>query len=75
MVELRSLHEKEKGLLLEENKKLSADLERSVELSSRLQADRRHLEEEYTELQVSQPYNLQLSFLAWKSEIMDMSKK
>ena len=55
MVELRSLHEKEKGLLLEENKKLSADLERSVELSSRLQADRRHLEEEYTELQVSQP--------------------
>ena len=56
MVELRSLHEKEKGLLLEENKKLSADLERSVELSSRLQADRRHLEEEYTELQVSQFY-------------------
>ena len=52
VLELRNLHEKEKGLLLEENKTLSGDLERNLELNSRLQADRRHLEEEYTELQV-----------------------
>ena len=32
MSELRSLHEKEKSLLMEENNKLSAELERSVEV-------------------------------------------
>ena len=33
LAELRSLHEKEKSLLMEENTKLSAELERSVEVS------------------------------------------
>ena len=32
LVELRSLHEKEKNLLMEENKKLSAELEKSLEV-------------------------------------------
>ena len=50
--ELRSLHDKEKSLLMEENKKLSSELERSVEISTRLQSDRRNLEEEYSDLQV-----------------------
>ena len=50
--ELRSLHDKEKSLLMEENKKLSVELERSVEVSTRLQSDRRNLEEEYSDLQV-----------------------
>jgi hypothetical protein len=32
LTELRSLHEKEKSLLMEENKKLSAELEKSLEV-------------------------------------------
>ena len=51
VTELRNLHEKEKNLLMEENKKLSAELERSLEISTRLQADRRHIEDEYADLQ------------------------
>ena len=53
VVEIRNLHEREKALLMEENQKLSVELERSLEISTRLQADRRHLEEEYADLQVS----------------------
>ena len=49
--ELRNLHEREKCLLMEENSKLSAELERSLEISTRLQADRRHLEDEFADLQ------------------------
>ncbi|XP_023323712.1 serine/threonine-protein kinase MRCK alpha, partial [Eurytemora carolleeae] len=49
--ELRTLHDKEKNLLMEENNKLSAELERSIEISTRLQADRRHLDDEFTDLQ------------------------
>ena len=49
--ELRNLHEREKSLLMEENGKLSAELERSLEISSRLQADRRHLDDEFADLQ------------------------
>merc|ERR1719464_583640 len=49
--ELRNLHEREKSLLMEENSKLSVELERSLEISTRLQADRRHIEDEYADLQ------------------------
>lgn len=49
--ELRNLHEREKSLLMEENTKLSVELERSLEISTRLQADRRHLDDEFAELQ------------------------
>jgi hypothetical protein len=35
LTELRSLHEKEKNLLMEENKKLSAELEKSLEVRQR----------------------------------------
>ena len=44
MSELRSLHEKEKSLLMEENNKLSAELERSVEVreEKRIQTFIRH---------------------------------
>ena len=51
VLELRNLHEREKTLLMEENGKLSAELERSLEMSSRLQADRRHLDDEFADLQ------------------------
>ena len=51
VLELRSLHEREKTLLMEENAKLSAELERSLEISTRLQADRRHLDDEFADLQ------------------------
>ena len=51
VLELRSLHEREKSLLMEENAKLSAELERSLEISTRLQADRRHLDDEFADLQ------------------------
>merc|ERR1719474_1212988 len=49
--ELRNLHEREKTLLMEENSKLSSELERSLEISTRLQADRRQLEDEFADLQ------------------------
>ncbi len=50
MKELRMVHEREKLLLVEENKKLQSELERAAELSGRMQLERRQLEEEYAEL-------------------------
>ncbi len=50
MNELRAVHEREKLLLLEENKKLQDELERSLDLSGRMQLERRQLEEEYADL-------------------------
>ena len=36
---------------MEENQKLAAELERSLEISTRLQANRRHIEDEYADSQ------------------------
>ena len=66
--ELRSLHDKEKSLLMEENKKLSSELERSVEISTRLQSDRRNLEEEYSDLQVYRHFVIGKD---WPNHIID----
>ena len=74
--ELRNLHEREKNLLMEENQKLSAELERSLEISTRLQADRRHIEDEYADLQgkketVAQWENQIAEIIQWVSDEKD----
>ena len=76
VVEIRNLHEREKALLMEENQKLSAELERSLEISTRLQSDRRHLEEEYADLQgkketVAQWENQISEIIQWVSDEKD----
>ena len=76
VVEIRNLHEREKALLMEENQKLSAELERSLEISTRLQADRRHLEDEYADLQgkketVAQWENQIAEIIQWVSDEKD----
>ena len=76
VVEIRNLHEREKALLMEENQKLSVELERSLEISTRLQADRRHLEEEYADLQgkketVAQWENQISEIIQWVSDEKD----
>ena len=76
VVEIRNLHEREKALLMEENQKLSAELERSLEISTRLQSDRRHLEEEYADLQgkketVAQWENQIGEIIQWVSDEKD----
>ena len=76
VVEIRNLHEREKALLMEENQKLSAELERSLEISTRLQSDRRHLEEEYADLQgkketVAQWENQIAEIIQWVSDEKD----
>ena len=74
--ELRNLHEREKSLLMEENSKLSVELERSLEISTRLQADRRHLEDEFADLQgkketVAQWENQIAEIIQWVSDEKD----
>merc|ERR1719367_2049878 len=76
VVEIRNLHEREKALLMEENQKLSAELERSLEISTRLQSDRRHLEEEYADLEgkketVAQWENQIGEIIQWVSDEKD----
>ena len=76
VVEIKNLHEREKALLMEENQKLSAELERSLEISTRLQSDRRHLEEEYADLQgkketVAQWENQIGEIIQWVSDEKD----
>ena len=41
MNELKNLYEREKSMLLDENKKLQSELERSSELNERLSSERR----------------------------------
>ncbi len=50
MKELRGVHEREKLMLVEENKKLQVELERVADINGRMHVDRRQLEEEYAEL-------------------------
>ena len=50
MSEMRNVYEREKLMLMEENKKLQREYERTLDLNNRLQVDRRQLEDEYAEL-------------------------
>ena len=67
MSEFKSVYEREKSMLLEENKKLQFELERSLELSNRLQLDRRQFEEEYQDLR-----NKKEAVAQWEAQISEI---
>ena len=67
MSEYKSVYEREKSMLLEENKKLQFELERSLELSNRLQLDRRQFEEEYQDLR-----NKKEAVAQWEAQISEI---
>merc|ERR1719461_1317236 len=67
MAELKNVYEREKLLLMEENKKLQFEYERSLELSNRLQLDRRQFEEEYQDLR-----NKKEAVAQWEAQISEI---
>jgi serine/threonine-protein kinase MRCK len=67
MSEFKSVYEREKSMLLEENKKLQFELERSLEISNRLQLDRRQFEEEYQDLR-----NKKEAVAQWEAQISEI---
>lgn len=67
MKELKNVYEREKLMLLEENKKMQYELERTVELNSRLQLDRRQLEDEYQDLR-----NKKEAVAQWEAQIAEI---
>ena len=67
MSEFKAVYEKEKSMLSEENKKLQIELERSLELSNRLQLDRRQFEEEYQDLR-----NKKEAVAQWEAQISEI---
>merc|ERR1719210_1738268 len=67
MAELKNVYEREKVLLMEENKKLQFELERTVELNSRLQLERRQFEEDYHELR-----NKKEAVAQWEAQISEI---
>ena len=67
MNEMRNVYEREKIMLMDENKKMQVELERTLVLNKRLQVDRRQLEEEYTELRSKKE-----AIAHWESQISEM---
>lgn len=67
MSELKAVYEREKLMLLEESKKMQYELERTVELNSRLQMERRQFEEEYQELRTKKEAVAQ-----WEAQISEI---
>ena len=67
MKELRMVHEREKLLVVEENKKLQSELERAAELSGQMQLERRQLEEEYAELRSKKE-----AIVHWETQISEI---
>merc|ERR1740128_1510269 len=64
IVETRRAHEREKQLLLEDTKRVVAELERYSETCQRLQTEKRHLEEELNEFR-----NKQTAVAQWEAQI------
>ena len=67
MTELRNVYEREKIMLIDENKKLQMDLERAVEMNGRLQLERRQTEEEYAELRAKKE-----AIAHWEAQISEI---
>ena len=67
MKEMRAVYEREKLMLMEENKKMQLELERSMELNGRLQLDRRQIEEEYADLRSKKE-----AIAHWESQISEI---
>merc|ERR1719361_1139141 len=67
MAELKNVYEREKLMLMEENKKLQFEYERTVELNGRLQLERRQFEEDYHELR-----NKKEAVAQWEAQISEI---
>jgi serine/threonine-protein kinase MRCK len=67
MNEMRNVYDREKMMLIDENKKLQMELERAAELNSRLSVDRRALEDEYAELRSKKE-----AIAMWESQINEI---
>merc|ERR1719367_370956 len=67
MAELKNVYEREKLLLMEENKKLQFEYERTVELNNRLQLERRQFEEDYHDLR-----NKKEAVAQWEAQISEI---
>lgn len=67
LTELKRIHDREKGLLLEENKRLVQDLEKVSDTIQRLNNERRALEEEYEDLRIKKE-----SIAHWESQIAEL---
>ncbi|GFG29816.1 hypothetical protein Cfor_00242 [Coptotermes formosanus] len=67
IAELKRRHEREKLLLLEDNKKLMMDLDTLTESVGRIQSERRQLEEEYEELR-----NKKDAIAQWEAQISEI---
>ena len=67
MSELKSVYEREKSMLVDETKKLHGELERQVDVNSRLQMERRSFEEEYQDLR-----NKKEAVQQWEAQIQEI---
>ena len=67
MTELKNVYEREKLMLMEENKRFQFDLERTAELNNRLQLERRQFEDEYQDLR-----NKKEAVAQWEAHISEI---
>ena len=67
MAELKNVYEREKLMLMEENKKLQFEYERTVEINNRLQLERRQFEEDYHDLR-----NKKEAVAQWEAQISEI---
>lgn len=67
VMDVKRRHEREKTMMLDENKKLIGDVERLTESLNRMQSERRSLEEEYDDLR-----NKKESIAQWEAQITEI---
>ena len=67
MAELKNVYEREKVMLLEENKKCQFELERMAEINNRLQLEKRQFEEDYHEMR-----NKKEAVAQWEAQISEI---
>jgi serine/threonine-protein kinase MRCK len=67
MSELKNVYEREKLMLIEENKRLQFEFERTAELNNRLQLERRQFEDEYQDLR-----NKKEAVAQWEAQISEI---
>ncbi|XP_046400063.1 serine/threonine-protein kinase MRCK alpha isoform X1 [Ischnura elegans] len=65
--EVKRIHEREKHILMEDNKKLMMDLDALTESVNRIQGERRQIEEEYEELR-----NKKEAIAQWEAQISEI---
>lgn len=69
ITELKRIHDREKSLLLDDNKRLVQDLDKVSDTIQRLQGERRALEDEYEDLRIKKE-----SIAHWESQIAEVCK-